>query len=536
MDKTFNEMIRQISSERGLAAQEVANRILKEKPSNQIRNNCTSELVQGVNEIADVVNSTLGPNGRLVLFTEGGEVKATKDGVTVAKNIKLSDELKSMSGALLLQAANETARKVGDGTTTTCIYTSAILENLLTGEITNFNEVKNGMQTALSDVNKLVNRYKRKVDLDTLSKVLFISSNNNEEIAKSISNVYSKLDSWDIEFLFHETGNTQDSVELELGYEIEHKSPSINYKTVKEDVGVILLNYKANAIGTNLSRAMESWSFDNKLPLLFICRDYSEEFINDLYKHSVRYSIPLYAVKVDLFGPEADMQMQDLAYATSAEIIENVPTSPLSPDVVGVLKTVIFGMTKTHLIFEDKIDEYIHSLEEGLADCKDPIQKMNLFTRINKLKGVTANYYVGGKTPQEMQERYYRIEDAIQAASSAVKQGVVLGGGYTNIKIFNHLKDYKESNKDFNLGYNSVVNSLLYPFFYLCKNSYIDNSEYIEMIDYIGSNSEVYNFQTGEYEKIEDTNIYDPAAASVVALEGAISVTSTILLTKTVIL
>jgi len=538
MDKntTFNELIKHASIERGLATQQFAKEVLKNKANNKIIGNCTSELVEGVREVTEVVNSTLGPNGRLVLFNEGGEIKATKDGVTVAKSIKLENAVRDYAARLLLQAARETAVKVGDGTTTTCIYTSAILDNLISQDIKDFYEVKKGMDQALTDVTNMVDKHKKEVDLDLLRKVLFTSSNNSKEISESIANIYSKLSKWDIEFLFHETGEQVDSVELEVGYELTHKSPSINYKTIKNDVGVIILNYKPTAIGTNLARIMESWSFDNKLPLLFICRDFSEEFINDLQNHSTRYSMPLFAVKADLYGKEADMQLADLAYATSAEIIENIPMGPISPDVIGTLKTVIFNLNKTNLIFEETIDEYIDSLEDGLKDCKDPIQEENLKVRINKLKGVTANYYVGGKTPQEMQERYYRIEDAIQAASSAIKQGVVLGGGSTNIKIYNKLKEHISDNPDFSLGYNAVINSLIYPFFYLCRNSFMEQEDYLEILDYLKENKYVFNFQTKEYETIEDTNIYDPAAASVVALEGAISVTSTILLTKTVIL
>jgi len=536
MNETFNELIKKASIERGLATQEFAKRILEAKPSNTIKINCTDELISGVREVSEVVNSTLGPNGRLVLFNEGGEVKATKDGVTVAKSIKISDQVKDMAAKLLLQAASKTAQEVGDGTTTTCIYTSAILDNLTSTPISNFNEVQNGMDRALSDIKKLTNSYKKDVDLDTLKKVLFVSSNNNSEISESITDIYSKLDKWDIDFLFHETMNHTDSIELELGYEISHKSPNISFKTVKDNVGVILLNYKPTAIGTNLARAMEAWSFENKLPLVFICRDFSPEFINDLTNHSLRYSMPLYAVRLDLYGPEADNQMKDISYATSAEIIESVPMNPLNLDVVGTVKTAIFSMDKTNFIFDEPINEYTESLEESLKDLKDEVQKYNLLSRISKLKGVTANYYVGGRTTQEMQERYYRIEDAIKAAGSAVRQGVILGGGYTNIKIYSHLKDYKEGTKDLNLGYNSVINSLLFPFMYLCKNSYIDNSEYVDLIDYISNSEELFNFQTLEYEKISETNIYDPAAASIVALEGAISVTSTILLTKTVIL
>jgi len=165
--------------------------------------------------------------------------------------------------------------------------------------------------------------------------------------------------------------------------------------------------------------------------------------------------------------------------------------------------------------------------------------KISINRRLQKLRSVTANYYVGGTTPQEMEERYYRIEDAILAVNTAIRYGVIVGGGVTYLKIYDKLtENNKEVESDFQLGYNTVLESLLYPFLKLCTNSYIDYTSHLKIHDEIKSKNFdcIYNFATETYEIGKDISIYDTAKTGQVALEAAVSVASTILLTSAIIL
>ena len=186
-------------------------------------------------------------------------------------------------------------------------------------------------------------------------------------------------------------------------------------------------------------------------------------------------------------------------------------------------------------MFKEEIPEYIEKLEKDKEEVDD-FNKICIDRRLEKLKSFTATYYVGGATPQEMEERFYRIEDAVLACAAAIKHnGVIIGGGVTYLNVYDILKKNNEPSTDFEIGYNAVLESLIYPFKKLCENSYI--KDYVEIYDTIRNNDYkiIYNFAKEEYEKENEISIYDTTKTAKVALEAAISVTSTILLTSAII-
>lgn len=533
----MNQIIQETAKMNQTATQLLSKKLIAEQASNEIFFDKKSELIKGVQKVAEAVGSTLGAKGRLVMFNEGGKTKATKDGATVAKSIKLENTIQNYGAELILEGAMKTAIEVGDGTTTTCIIINYILQELLKlEESRNFYNVQKGMNKAVKDIKEAIKELKEDINIENLRKVVFTSSNNNDEIADAIISIYKQLEDWDITFLFHKTNKLEDSVELVHGYELNTRATSIFEKQIKEDVGIILLDYKATALGTNLSRTINSFAFENKKPILFICRDFTSEFSDDLKRHARDYSTNMYAVKLDLYGPDATEQMKDLAYATNAEILDDVPGYALSEEIMGRVKNVIFSPDKTHIIFEEPVDEYIASIQEVLKDVKDEMQILSIQRRLQKLKSVTANYYVGGQTPQEMLERYYRIEDAIEASRAAIKYGVVPGGGVTALKIADRLSLKGNLKSDFEVGYQTVVDALRSTFVKLCQNSYIE--DVLDVYDLIHKNGYncIYNFSTEKYEHGENISIYDTAKTAEVSVEAAVSVCSTILLTSAIII
>jgi len=532
----MDQLIREMIQRKNKVKEIIKENEYENQDSREVYFDRKKDVIRGVNKVAAAVGSTLGAKGRLVLYTEAGRIKATKDGATVAEHIFLSNKFENYGAALLLEAAKKTERESGDGTSTSSILTNFILTELQnTAENKNFYNIQKGMLKAASDINRQVELLKSDISLDLLYKVAFTSSNNNKEIANSIMNIYKQLTNWDIDVLFHKSDNLLDEVEVEYGYKISHGASKINKKEQKNNIKIVLLNYNVQALGENLGKTVIQTCRTAKTPVLFICRDYTQDFIDDIERQSRDYYIPMYAVKLDLYGREADNQMRDLEYATSSIIIEDVPAYPLPSDALGEAKTVIFNTDRTSILFEEPIDEYIESVEEELVDVNDPIAVININRRLEKLKSVTANYIVGGATPQEMEERYDRIEDAVLACRSAIRHGVIKGGGVTYLQIYNILNKNK-SKTDFDLGYNTVIKSLTHLFNMLCENSYRDDA--IEIYSKIEESEfkSIFNFATEKYETGEEISIYDTATTAQVAIEAAVSVASTIILTSAIII
>lgn len=533
MDKTMNQLVMEHKNTRQYANTLIEKALAKDQISTQIYFDQKNKLINGIYTVAKAVGSTLGARGRLVMFSEGRSVRVTKDGATVIKNISLDNPIENYGASLLLEAANKTAYEAGDGTTTTTLLVENILRTLLFSmeENRNFYEIERGMYAALLDIKNEINNEKINVNREYLYKVAFTSSNNNKDIAESIVKIYDQLPNYNIDVLFHKSDLREDKVVVEEGYEISHKSTTKTKKIV-ENPNIVLLAYKVESLGQHLARTVLLNSEENKTPVLFICNDYSENFLAEIKHMSNNYFIPMYAVKVDSYGTEAMNQMEDLSQITGAYIIEEPLQEPASADILGKVKTLLLNLDNTKLLTDHPIDT--SHLEELYNDVNDFVEKDNILRRINKMKAYTANYYVGGQTPQEMEERFYRIEDAVLACKVAAINGVVPGGGVTYLKIYDKLK-LLSPNTDYDIGYSTIVKSLCTPFEKLCQNSYIETDQMIKIYDHIVNNKYncIYNFSTDQFET--DITIYDTATTATVALQAAISVASTIILTNTII-
>ncbi len=501
-------------------------------------------VVKGVNLVADAVGSTLGASGRLVMINKPNRVLVTKDGVTVAESIRLKNPYENCGASLSIEAAQKTAKQVGDGTTTTTILTRAILNKLVELEETrNFYKVKEGMIQAIKDVQKEIDSMKHKVDLDYIYKIAFTASNNNEEIATSIRDIYKSLPTWDIDILFYESEYQKDLVTVENGYELTYAAADLKHRKVISDAKIVLLDYKVTALGIHLGKAAITYCGETKQPLIFICRDYTSDFLDDLKKQSELYQVNLYCVKLDLYGKDASNQISDLSYALSADVIEEPLTDGISKAefmeyYLGKAKSVTLNMHNTLIAFEESVPEKIQELEGLMDETLDPMEKISIHKRLQKLKACVANYYVGGNTPQEMKERFYRIEDSVMACSTAYRHGIIKGGGVPYLEIAMKLQSNNNSESDFDKGYQIVLNSLQEPFNTMCHNSFISQELRTEIYEKLKSTNfnSIYNFSSNGFESDSDVSIYDTARTIVVALEAAISVASTIFLTSTIIL
>lgn len=507
---------------------------IMEEPNFDIRNS----LCEGVSKVAKVVGNTLGTNGGVVLINN----KPTKDGVTVAKAVKLVNPYEDIAAKLTVEAANKTAMFAGDGTTTTALIVDYLVSNLKETKGNPY-KIQKGMLKGLAYIKEFIAKEKKEVDRRTLYNIAYTASNNNEDIAKSIQLIYDKLSDWGINVMFYKSDSPTDQVSVEFGYSISDSCPLIETRTIYDESYVICVDYKINMLGADLGASIIKGNVEKK-PVIFICRDYAPSFIKDIKLQSARYSIPMHVVRVDMFGRHASGMFEDIACYTGATVLSETSVTPVTnlASICGGVKTVILSSTGTLLQAYKEAQPYIKAKIEELEDImdeeKDKTELSYYNQRKNKLEGTVANYYVGGATIQELNERHDRVEDAVLAIRAAVLHGTMLGGGVTYLKAQHYLRSIFVEDKEESIGYKLIVDSLSYPFIKLCENNYYDQKQIEEIRNYIEKNdfSCIYNFNTSKYEFGDDITIMDTAATLTVVYEGAISVAHTINTTKAIIL
>lgn len=504
------------------------------------------ELITAIQQISEIVTSTLGAKGRLVLLNKRGQVYPTKDGVTVAEHLNFEDGIENKAAYLIKQAARATADAAGDGTTTTVLLINSLIDNIIKLPVNNIYKLIEGINIAQKDFENYVNSLKQNIDLDKIYNVAYTSSNNNKEIAESIRDIYKILKDWSINVSIEKGDALEDTAIIHSGYNINHKS----FTTVNssENAYVFLLNYKVTKVSINLGETIFKAAGENKEDVLLICKEFTPEVIEYFSgDFKERYGINVSLVKIDLYGHTAHNMFYDMAEYLNCKVVEEgldrayslsdvaFPGTKVNKIIFDIDKTVVQKSSATSdeesEITYDRLQTYIETLETELSDTKDFAEQHNLEQRIAKLKSEICTYVVGGSILSEIEERYDRIEDSILAVKAAIRNGVVYGGAY----VYNNFKDSKFNtvntiiNKDEQLGYIAVLRSL--PAVY---EKLLSNAGYTPEMINLPSES-IYNVSTDTVESINDTIIYDTANTQNQALINAISVAKTVFLTNYII-
>lgn len=509
------------------------------------------ELIAAIQKISDVVTSTLGAKGRLVLLNKRGQVYATKDGVTVAEHLNFEDGVENKAAYLIKQAARATADAAGDGTTTTVLLLNALINNIMQLQPTNIYKLIEGLNIAQHDFEKYIDSMKQKIDLDKIYNVAYTSSNNNAEIATSIRKIYEVLNDWSINVSIEKGDDIKDSAIIHSGYNINHKA--FSPVTLSENAFVFLINDKITKVSMNLGETIFKAAGENKEDVLLICREFTEdviEYFNGDFRE--RYNINVSLVKIDLYGHTAYNMFYDMAEYLNCKVIEGGLEKPYSLNDVSFpgtkVKKIIYDIDKTIIQKSSGIDDtdedkenyqrlknYIDVLEEELTNTKDFAEVHNLEQRIAKLKSEICTYVVGGSIISEIEERYDRIEDALLAVKAAIRNGVVYGGAYVYNNFydseFNSLIKSREKLNDTNLalGYLAVTRTL-----HAVYAKLLSNAGYTpEMIQLLPES--IYNVSTDSVELVKHTIIYDTANTQIQALKNAIGVAKTVFLTNYII-
>lgn len=522
------------------------------------------KILNGINKINDSVSSTLGPAGRNVIIRDAdGSIKVTKDGVTVAKAFsKLEDPVEDIGAQMVKQVSIKSADKAGDGTTTSTLLATVMINDGMKAitQGSNAVEVKKGIDKGVAKVVEGLKSISKDISSeDQIKQVATISANNDPEIGALIATALDKVGTDGVVAIEEsKTGETTLEVVEGMMFERGYKSPyfvtdNTSMQAVFEKPLIFLYDGRLNSTAHVLPVLQAAHS--ENLPLLIIAEDIENEALALLVVNKANNTIKVCAVKAPDFGDRRTAILEDIAILTGGTVVS--PTKghkidKMKPDEFKAMfgKSRVVNITsKDTTIIDGKGD--IEKIEQRLSDLKAQIEiaKSNfevekLQERLSKLTGGVAIINVGGLSEVEMREKKDRVDDALHATKAALDQGIVPGGGMALINCKEFIKDaYKNcDNDDQELGVGIVEKALSSPFKKILYNAGIENvyellSQIDKRVDDVEDNKEWigYNAKTGEVEDFLSSGILDPTKITRTAIENAASVAGTILTTESTV-
>jgi chaperonin GroEL len=502
------------------------------------------KVLAGINKLADAVTATLGPNGRNVVISKPGDFpQSTKDGVTVAKSIVLEDPTEELGVQMVKQAAIKTANKAGDGTTTSTLLAQVMinkgLSNLDNGQ--NAVEIKRHMENAVKEVVEYL-RTSVAEDIsseDQLEQIATISANNDVEIGKLIATAMDKVGR-DGVVTIEESRSGETYLETVEGMQFDrgYKSPYFvtNNTTMQAHLDkpwVLMYDGRITAV-KELLPVLEYASQQNR-SLLIVAEDVDNEALATLIVNKMRGTLKVCAVKAPDFGDRRTLIMEDMAILTGGQVIspnKGMKLDKLKTEWLGECRMVTVEKEDTTIVdgsgSAEAIEARIKELQEQIDQAKTPYEMEKLQERLAKFTGGVAIVHVGGGSELEIKERKDRVEDALHATKAAISEGIVPGGGTALLRARTAI-----TNKD-SIGGNIVHEACGAPFSKILTNAGYSQEEVFRLM--IESSNEKtwvgYNLVDQEFGDMKEYGIIDPAKVTRNALENAMSVAGTILLTE----
>lgn len=506
------------------------------------------KLLNGVNQLADAVKSTLGPAGKNVMIDKGaGAPLVTKDGVTVAKSIDLEDPFENLGAQMCKEVASKTNDIAGDGTTTATVLAQAIaregLKNVAAGA--NPMELKLGIDKAVKDITNNLDQLAQKVEgKKSIAQIATISANNDKEIGELIADAMDKVGE-DGVITIEDSKTAETTLDAVVGMEFDrgYLSPyfvtnSENMSCVLEEPLILMYDKKISAMA-DIMPHME-YAAQNGKPLLIIAEDIDGEALSALIINKMRGAIKVCAVKAPGYGESRNENLSDIAVLTGGTLIEEVTGIKLAdadPSItLGSAKSVKITANTTTIVegagTKEAITERITSLKSSITPETGTYEKAKLQSRIAKLSGGVAVIHVGAATEVEMKEKKDRVDDALHATRAAVEEGIVAGGGVALLRASKGLT--LDSTTDEKTGYNIVMKAVEEPLRQIVTNAGLEASVVVNKVKELEGNKG-FNAKIGEYQDLVANGVIDPVKVTKTALKNAASIASLILTTECVI-
>ena len=488
--------------------------------------NAKNKVIAGVDKLAQAVKSTLGASGKCVIYEDGrGKPVITKDGVTVAQSVVLYDPVENIGATLIKEAAQNTVKEAGDGTTTATVLAQSLLKEAEKGIKTckSVREVKNGLKSAADKVNKYLEDISVSVEGNMLDSVATISANNDKELGSIIAEAYTKVGKDGVVLMeTSETGETY--VELVDGVQLECGLTSTNFVTNTEKHKCELDNPLVLVVSSEIPNIRKIQKIlehvIKKGRALLIVAPVSQQVKSALMMNKVKGNIKVNIIDLPGFGPTKKDATEDLAILTGATVIDEELGDDLDLITVDHLGEAEFASTDdkhTVLTLEEtpEIEDRIAELVKKIADEKNGFLKRKLEDRLAMLSGSVGIVRVGANSKVELKEKKDRVEDAIYATKAALKEGIVPGGG---IALLNAAKNIESKG----IGEDVLLSAIKSPFKTILDNAGLDVN--IDLYD--GGGIDVV---TGESVDMIKHGIIDPVLVTKSALKNAVSVVSTII-------
>jgi chaperonin GroEL len=511
------------------------------------------KLKNGVNQLADAVVSTLGPNGRNVVIAQNmASPQSTKDGVTVAKSIDLEDSIEDMGAQMVKQAAIKTADQAGDGTTTSTLLAREIYNTGLMYSDKGHNavEIKRGIDKAVKMVVSELKEASEDIsNEDQLEQVATISANNDPEVGKLIATAFDKVGREGVitveESKTHETTlEVVEGMQFDRGYKSPYFVTDNNTMTAQlDDPYILLYDGKINAV-KDLLPLLEGVSQQNK-SLLIVAEDIDGEALAAMIVNKMRGILKCCAVKAPDFGDRRTMILEDMAAVTGGTVVskqKGMRLDKITTDALGTARGVTVTKEETTIVdgggSEDAIADRLEEIKAQIDKTDSSYAREQLQARLAKMAGGVAIINVGGHTEAEMKEKKDRVDDALHATQAAIEEGILPGGGVALFHIADNAFDEfyvnSEISKDQQLGVSIVQNSITRPFSQILENAGYSPQSIYGIINKCSEQSVTtgFNINTCEYVDFLKEGIIDPTKVTRCALENAASVAGTMLITE----
>jgi chaperonin GroEL len=508
-----------------------------------------ARMVRGVNVLAQAVKVTLGPKGRNVILEKSfGAPTITKDGVSVAKEVELSDKFENMGAQMVKEVASQTSDVAGDGTTTATVLAQSILVEGLKAVAAGMNpmDLKRGIDKATAAAVEAIHAMSVPcADSNAIAQVGSISANSDEAIGKIIADAMDKVGKEGVITVEDGSGleNTLDVVEG-MQFDRGYLSPYFvnNQQSMSADLEnpLILICEKKISNIRDMLPVLEAVAKAGR-PLLIIAEDVEGEALATLVVNNMRGILKVAAVKAPGFGDRRKAMLEDIAVLTGATVIaEEVGLSLEKATIaeLGTAKRVQISKEETTIIdgvgSSEKIQGRIAQIRAQAEETSSDYDREKLQERLAKLAGGVAVIKVGAATEVEMKEKKARVEDALHATRAAVEEGIVPGGGVALIRALQKLKDLKGANHDQDVGISIARRAMEEPLRQIVANAGDEASVVLNKV-IEGSGNFGYNAATGEYGDMVKFGILDPAKVTRTALQNAASVSGLMITTEAMI-
>jgi chaperonin GroEL len=509
--------------------------------SDDARNN----LYEGVKKLADAVKVTMGPRGRNVLLQKSfGSPTITKDGVSVAREIELDNNLENMGAQLVKEVASKTNDEAGDGTTTATVLAHSIFKEGLRNVTAGANpiELKRGMDKACEDILAEVKAMSKVVDTkEQIAQVATISANSDTAIGDMIAEAMEKVGK-DGVITVEEAKGINDELDVVEGMQFDRGYLSPYFVTNVEKMTAELENPFILLVDKKISNLKEMLPILEAVnqtgrPLLIIAEDIEGEALSTLVVNRIRGSLNIAAVKAPGFGDRRKAMLQDIAILTGGTVVSEEMGMTLEGagmEVLGTAARVVMDKDDTTIVDgagdATNVEARVGQIKQEIANTTSEYDKEKAQERLAKLSGGVAVIKVGAATETEMKEKKDRVDDALSATRAAVEEGIVIGGGAALIKAAT--KVTHDLCGDQQIGADIIIRAVKAPMKQIASNAGFDAGVVVNEIEKSDDTNLGFDAATGNYVDMFVAGIVDPAKVERVAMQNAVSVASLLLTTE----